>query len=290
MTKLSTAQLEELRQFDSPTVSNAIQRFGLRPKAEGFMRSEIRAVLKPERPFVGYAVTAKIRASTLPTDEQKELSFAYYEHVRSAEGPTIAVIEDLDADPVGSFWGEVQVTTHLALGCIGTITSGGVRDLDEVAALGFGYLARCVLVSHANVHIEAAACPVTVGGLVVRPGDLLFADQHGALLIPRRGRRRAGRRVPRGPARRGADARAAARADQVGRAAHDGRAARLAVRDGQAARQPVAGFAPAAAAARTGARECGCTSCPILSIPRARPSFPLTCGRTGTAWSRSAAT
>ncbi len=184
MTKLSTAQLEELRQFDSPTVSNAIQRFGLRPKTEGFMRSEIRAVLKPEQPFVGYAVTARIRASTLPTDEQKELSFAYYERLRGAEGPTIAVIEDLDAEPVGSFWGEVQVTTHLALGCIGTITSGGVRDLDEVTALGFGYLARCVLVSHANVHIEAVACPVTVGGLVVRPGDLLFADQHGALLIP----------------------------------------------------------------------------------------------------------
>lgn len=182
--KLEAARLEELRQFDSPTVCNAIQRFGLRPKTEGFMRSEIRAILKPERPFVGYAVTAKIRASTAPTDEQKELTFRYYDHVRSAEGPTIAVIEDLDPQPVGSLWGEVQVSTHLALGCVGVVTSGGVRDLDEVAALGFGYLARCVLVSHANVHIEAAACPVTVGGLLVRPGDLVFADQHGALLIP----------------------------------------------------------------------------------------------------------
>jgi len=182
--RLSAAQLEELRQFDSPTVSNAIQRFGLRPKTEGFMRAEIRAVLKPERSFVGYAVTAKIRASTAPTDEQKELSYRYYERVRGAQGPTVAVIEDLDPDPVGSFWGEVQVSTHLALGCIGVVTSGGVRDLDEVAQLGFGYLARCVLVSHANVHIEAVACPVSVGGLVVRPDDLLLADQHGALLIP----------------------------------------------------------------------------------------------------------
>jgi 4-hydroxy-4-methyl-2-oxoglutarate aldolase len=182
--KLNAAQLEELRQFDAPTVSNAIQRFGLRSKTEGFMRSEIRAAIKPPRPFVGYAVTAKIRASAAATDEQKELAYRYYEHVRSAPGPTIAVIEDLDADPVGSFWGEVQASTHLALGCIGVITSGGVRDLDEVGALGFGYLARCVLVSHANVHIEAVACPVTVGGLVVRPGDLMFADQHGALVIP----------------------------------------------------------------------------------------------------------
>ena len=182
--KLNAAQLEELRQFDSPTVSNAIQRFGLRPKTEGFMRSQIRAVIAPERPFVGYAVTARIRASTVPTDEQKEMSYGYYDQVRSAQGATIAVIEDLDPDPVGSFWGEVQVSTHLALGCIGVVTSGGVRDLDEVKRLGFGYLARCVLVSHANVHIEAFACPVTVGGLVVRPGDLLFADQHGALLVP----------------------------------------------------------------------------------------------------------
>jgi regulator of RNase E activity RraA len=101
-----------------------------------------------------------------------------------APKPCIAVQQDVDDVPIGSFWGEVQVSTHKALGCSGVITNGGLRDLDEVQAMGFGYFASCVLVSHAYVHTIEFDMPVTVGGLVVRPGDLLHADKHGVVLIP----------------------------------------------------------------------------------------------------------
>jgi len=67
---------------------------------------------------------------------------------------------------------------------VSTITNGGVRDLDEVNEFGFGYFACCVLVSHAYVHIENYNCPVKVGGLTIKPGDLLHADKHGVILIP----------------------------------------------------------------------------------------------------------
>ncbi len=184
MKRLSQAQLEELRQFDTPTVCNTIQRFKVRPQTEGFTGPVIRAVFADQKPFVGYACTAKIRASRPATDEQKELLFRYYAHVKETPMPQIAVIEDLDPTPVGSFWGEVQVSTHQALGCAGLVTSGGVRDLDEVHAMGFGYLASQVLVSHAYVHVEDVACPVQIGGLTVNPGDLIHADKHGAVLIP----------------------------------------------------------------------------------------------------------
>jgi 4-hydroxy-4-methyl-2-oxoglutarate aldolase len=70
------------------------------------------------------------------------------------------------------------------MGCIGVITDGGVRDLDEVRALGFQFLSRSVLVSHAYVHLVEIGGPVTVGGITVHPGDLLHADQHGAIHIP----------------------------------------------------------------------------------------------------------
>jgi regulator of RNase E activity RraA len=64
------------------------------------------------------------------------------------------------------------------------VTNGGVRDLDEVRALGFHYFATEVLVSHAYVHLERVGGPVTVGGMEINPGDLIHADQHGVLIIP----------------------------------------------------------------------------------------------------------
>jgi regulator of RNase E activity RraA len=99
--------------------------------------------------------------------------------------PWIVVIEDLDhPHPIGSYWGEVNGSIYKGFGCLGTVTNGGVRDLEEVRATGFHFFASCVLVSHAYVHLVEAATPVTVGGLTVRPGDLLHGDQHGVTSIP----------------------------------------------------------------------------------------------------------
>ena len=95
------------------------------------------------------------------------------------------VLQDLDApNPVGSFWGEVQSNVHKALGCVGTVTDGGVRDLDEMRALNFRAFASQPLVSHAYVHLVDASVPVTVGGLTVNTGDLILGDQHGVTNIP----------------------------------------------------------------------------------------------------------
>jgi regulator of RNase E activity RraA len=96
----------------------------------------------------------------------------------------MVVMQDIDAKPIGSFWGEVNGNIHKALGCLGVITNGGVRDMNEVRAMGFQYLANTVLVSHAYVHLVEIDVPVTVGGLVVNPGDIIHADQHGAQVIP----------------------------------------------------------------------------------------------------------
>lgn len=184
MNLLTAEQLEELRGFDTPTVSNAIERFAVRPHTEGFMSPMIKCVLPCDKPVIGYACTAKISAMRPPTPEQQGLLVSYYAKVKETPFPTLAVIEDIDSAPVGSFWGEVQSSIHKALGCTGVITSGGVRDLDEADKLGFKYFASCILVSHAYVHVEDYDCPVNIGGLTVRPGDLLHADKHGVVLIP----------------------------------------------------------------------------------------------------------
>ena len=184
MTLLTPEQLEEVRQFDTPSISNAIELFNMRPKTEGFMGSEIKCVLSYDKPMIGYVSTAKMAASKPATEEESRMMVEYYKKVKQTPSPTITVIQDIDPIPIGSFWGEVQASIHKTLGCVGTVTNGGVRDLDGVEGLGFGLFASRVLVSHCYCHIVDYDCPVEIGGLIVRPGDLLHADKHGVVLIP----------------------------------------------------------------------------------------------------------
>ena len=176
--------LDTLKRYDTPTICNAIEVFGIRPKTEGFCDPSLRAIFDSDTTLVGYAVTAKISAINPPTEQEREYLFDYYLNIEKSVKPVISVLEDIDKPCTGSFWGEVQANTHLALGCIGTITNGGVRDLKEVEELDFYYLAGSIMVSHAYVHIVQYDCPVLIGGLQIFPGDLIHADRHGATVIP----------------------------------------------------------------------------------------------------------
>jgi regulator of RNase E activity RraA len=73
---------------------------------------------------------------------------------------------------------------HQALGSLGVITNGTVRDLDEVERTRFHFFASGVQVSHGFAHLEDFDIPVEVFGMAVLPGDLIHADQHGAVVIP----------------------------------------------------------------------------------------------------------
>ncbi|MFQ5896841.1 MAG: RraA family protein [Candidatus Methylomirabilia bacterium] len=182
---LTEHNLNALRKVTSPSVANAIETFQLRPRSEGFMSSEIRALFPEVGPLVGHAVTALIRAESAPQEGHRASTFAWWEYILSIPAPRVVVVHDLD-DPrgQGAQWGEVQASIHKALGCVGVITDGSVRDLDEVRTLGFQFAAAHVSVSHAWVHMVDFGLPVKVGGLWVRPGDLLHFDQHGVVSIP----------------------------------------------------------------------------------------------------------
>jgi 4-hydroxy-4-methyl-2-oxoglutarate aldolase len=179
---LTADELERLRRYDAPTVANAIETFDVRPRTAGYASPAIRSVFPQLGVMVGYAVTARARANT-PTDSGYS-RHGWWDAVAAAPGPRVAVIQDLDEPPVGAFWGEVQANIHRALGCIGAVTNGGVRDLLEVEPLGFHYYAGSVMVSHAYVHMVDFGTPVTIGGLEINPGDLIHADRHGVQVIP----------------------------------------------------------------------------------------------------------
>ena len=179
---LTVEQLEELRQFDSPTVCNALERFKLRPRSEGFLPPSIKSIFKYDKPFIGYASTAKF-STAAPAEKPLSLE-GYYRHVQATPRPSISVIQDIDPVSVGALWGEVNVNIHMALGAVATVTNGGVRDTKEVYPLGFGYFAKNVMVSHAYIHLVEYGCPVEIDGVAIRPGDLLFCDSQGIVIIP----------------------------------------------------------------------------------------------------------
>ncbi len=183
MDALTEEELDALRAISTPTVCNAIETFNLRPRAEGFMDSTVACRYPELGPIVGYAVTAKIRAAQPPRNEIPHAKI--WSQVERTTKPWLVVIEDLDyPNPIGSFWGEVNASVYKALGAVGTVTNGGVRDLPEVRATRFQFFSFCVLVSHAYVHVVECGGPVVIGGLTVRPGDLLHGDAHGVTSIP----------------------------------------------------------------------------------------------------------
>jgi 4-hydroxy-4-methyl-2-oxoglutarate aldolase len=176
--------LEALRRYDSPTLSNAIEAFSIRPRDEGFAGMEVRCLFPDLGVMVGYAATGTIRSRGQGEGDGDHSRL--WALVRDLPEPRVVVLEDLDDPPGhGAFWGEVQSSIYSALGCAGAVTNGSVRDLKEVRDIGFHFFAPGPGVSHAYVRLESVGEPVRVAGLTVRPGDLVHADQHGVLLIPK---------------------------------------------------------------------------------------------------------
>jgi regulator of RNase E activity RraA len=184
---LTAAELAELRTFDTPTVCNALELLAPERRALGFTHETMVWPQADRAPMVGYAKTALIRAVERPVQDAAALRRGrvdYYRYVAEGEGPKIVVIQDLDSRRgFGCFWGEVNTAIHAGLGCAGLVTDGGVRDLD-VLAPGFSVLCGKVTPSHAHVRPVAFATEVDVFGMVVRSGDLIHADRHGAVVIP----------------------------------------------------------------------------------------------------------
>jgi regulator of RNase E activity RraA len=176
----------QLRQFDTPTIANALEIAQGKRSITGFTRQTYITAFPKLPAIVGFARTAAIRCST-PYDPavRRKNQVAYYEYVAQGEQPTIAVIQDIDEQPgVGAFWGEVNTHVHWGLGCAGTLTNGSMRDLDAMQPQ-FQSFAATLSPSHAWVQVVEIGKPVEVFGMAVKDGDIVHADKHGAIVIPR---------------------------------------------------------------------------------------------------------
>ncbi len=180
--------LELLKGADTPTVCNAIEVVEGKRGFSRFTRGTMISTAPGEPPLVGYAVTAKIAAlkpSTDPAEMVRARRMAYYRAMHDAPKPSIAVIEDTDfPDCIGAYWGEINTTIHKGFGMAGALTNGVVRDLGDLPK-GFPMVAGSIGPSHGFVHVVSLGEPVSIFGLEVRQGELVHADRHGAVVIPK---------------------------------------------------------------------------------------------------------
>lgn len=183
---LTDQQLAALRALDGCAVANAIETFEIRLRNEGFANAGLRSLFPELPPMVGYAATVRIRGSVPPAAGARFPDRSdWWSYIASVPAPRVVVIEDAAETPGReALIGEVHMNVLRALGCIGVVTNGGVRDLPAARAAGFHYFAGNVALSHGYVHIVEFGQAVVVDGLAVPSGELLHGDQHGVQSVP----------------------------------------------------------------------------------------------------------
>jgi len=181
-------ELEFLRSIDTPTVCNLIEIVAPERRGSGYTVKHLHCPFPDLPPMVGFAKTVSIKAKdaiAAGDASYRQRRLEYLDYVAAEPRPGIVVIEDLDGEHAGygAFWGEVQSNVHKALGCLGTITNGSIRDIPQIPD-GFQMLAGSIGPSHAYVHVVEFGGAVNVHGMATRSGDLVHADRHGAVVVP----------------------------------------------------------------------------------------------------------
>jgi len=184
--QISTAEMLELRRWNTPTIYNGWEQISSQdPGKDAFNLEETIDYMPQMGAMTGRAITVVCEPGNPIHKKQNSGAWSEYRrYVASVEGPKIVVVQDLDKPrTVGAFWGEVNSSVHRALGCIGTIVDGAIRDVDEMTNAGFKALARRLCVGHAYSCPVRWNCEVEVFGRRIQPGQLIHADKHGFLVV-----------------------------------------------------------------------------------------------------------
>lgn len=185
---LSDDEFRDLQALDTCSVANAVERFNIRLRNEGYTEGGLTCRFPEMNSMLGYAFTLQVRSYAPPTKSQSfDLeNTQWWDGLIKMPYPKILVVQDMDRHPgAGALVGELHATILKNLGCIGVVTNGAVRDLDRVKPLQFHMFSGNLSVSHSYSHVVQSGVRVQIGGLEINSGDLLHGDQHGIIRVPR---------------------------------------------------------------------------------------------------------
>jgi len=189
---VNIANIKKLVEFDTPTVSNGLERLGMRDPSAGYTGPDVHALTPALGRRVGIAVTVRLDTTSPGTDDPpsqwNEWVHAMVEAGRSAgaEGlPVFAVVESVGLRPryVVTI-GDGMATVMKLAGAVACITNGCVRDIEGVEQVGIACWGAGLSPMHGKMRWLGVQVPVVIDGMTVNPGDILHADVNGALCIP----------------------------------------------------------------------------------------------------------
>ena len=178
-------QIDWLRETDSPTLANAIEKFDQRDRTVGFIGGHILCQFPEMRPMVGYALTVTMGNKPGPVAGRAGY-WKMWEMLEEMPAPAVLVVKDVSGEPHRvAYAGEVMATLAKRLGAVGMVTDGAFRDVPEVRALGMHYFMQYPVVSHGNFEIIDVGMPIEMDGELIETGDMLHGDANGIVVIPR---------------------------------------------------------------------------------------------------------
>ncbi|MBN1399791.1 MAG: RraA family protein [Anaerolineae bacterium] len=186
--------MEALKEFDTPSITNVVATYPTNPLCLGlynpwtenwYTDQTVRCMYPEMGPIVGYAVTA---VYSLPDPNYARLSFMdVIEALDASPKPTIFVFQQKFppelANKVGLSGGNMT-TAMKAVGCIGAISNGPSRDIDEIRPMKFQYMLSGITPGHGAMAVQAVNVPVSVAGMDVAPGEIIHMDENGAVKFP----------------------------------------------------------------------------------------------------------
>ncbi|MDA8228322.1 MAG: RraA family protein [Desulfitobacterium hafniense] len=175
MSTLSKEYRERLEKLSTTNISDALDKLDIRGTALG-----IRPLWGAPK-IIGTAVTIKMTAAG-QTKSQYHLGSAAIDS--ASEGDIILVDNGGRTDV--SVWGGILATGAKKKGIVGVIADGACRDADEYLAMNYPVFARAAvpLTARGRVIQESYNTMIQIGGVQVRPGDVVMADANGVVVIP----------------------------------------------------------------------------------------------------------
>jgi 4-hydroxy-4-methyl-2-oxoglutarate aldolase len=100
--------------------------------------------------------------------------------------PGVIAVYDTSGDDTTGVWGELWSAGAARRGCVGAVVDGGIRDTGFIRSTGFPIFHKFISPGDAvgRFNIVDFNCPVTIGGVRVEPGDYVFGDEDGVVIIP----------------------------------------------------------------------------------------------------------
>jgi len=170
-----TELFEALQTFTTAEISDALDACGV----EGALL-DIKPLL-PGMKLIGPAYTIQYQSNEKISSEFKNAA----NYIDSIPEKSVVVIDNNGRTDC-TVWGDILTQVALRNNLAGTIAYGAVRDVEAIRAAKYPLFSTGIYMRSGKnrIHKTKEQCPLSINGVIIQPGDIIFADDNGVLNIP----------------------------------------------------------------------------------------------------------